>query len=58
MNEALKQTAEAEAPAEKPGPEKFLVAEETERAAKVPERLPKPTPSFLETVYYWVITRA
>ena len=58
MNEALKQTAEAEAPAEKPAPEKFLVADETGRAAGVPERLPKPAPSFLETVYYWVITRA
>lgn len=58
MNEALKQTAEADAPAERPAPEKFLVADETERAAKVAERLPKPAPSFLETVYYWVITRA
>ena len=58
MNDTLKQATEAAAPAEKPAPEKFRVAAETASDAKVPERLPKPAASFLETVYYWVITRA
>ena len=58
MNDALKQNAEAETPPDEPETDQLPTVVQPESSTKGPEGLLRPSASFLETVYYWVIAHS